>query len=145
MDVPRHWTPFEMPVSEVAAPAGEFSFGSRWLMMQHPVRLPEPYVTSYRIPLRPVAGQARALRIAEPGVAGCRWEFTQAGSMGIRNPLPATYVRVDAEGGDPGVLLIEKPFGAPGCPDGDAESPYPPCILESQPGDPFEALLAGTK
>ena len=143
VDVAGRWTPFESGLPEVAGPPGEPSLESRAALTHEHIEVPQPYVTSYRIPVHPLAGQVREFRLADPGVDGCRWEFTNANGLQIRNTLPATHVRVDADNGSEGVLLIEKPFGAPGCPADDRELPYPPCILESQPGETFERLLGG--
>ncbi len=123
----------------------EFSFESRVMVIMQPVEVPQPYVTSYRIPLRPRAGEVRELRLTDPGSEGCRWEFVHADGLRLQNTLPATRVRLGADNDGPGVLVVEKPFGAPPCPAREIEFPYPPCVLETRPGEAFERLVAGNQ
>ena len=110
---------------------GEFSFESRVALSHEFIDVPQPYVTSYRIPVLPVAGQIHELRLADHGVDGCRWQFVHADGLRIQNDLPATYVRVEGDSDGPGELLIEKVFGAPACPAHEMEYAYPPCVLET--------------
>jgi hypothetical protein len=37
-------------------------------------------------------------------------------------------------------VVFEKPFGIPGCPSGDIDPRYPPCVLETSPDDPLQDL-----
>ncbi len=123
----------------------EFSFESRATVSMWPVAVPEPYITSYRIPVHPVAGEAREFRLTDPGGGACRWEFAHAEGLRIQNALPATHVRLSADNAGPGVLVIEKLFGGPPCATGEMEYPYPPCILETRPGEAFARLVTGTQ
>ncbi len=124
-------------------PPEEFSFEARAAVGMWPTDAVPPYVTRYRIPVHPRAGEAREFRLADPGVAGCRWEFVAAEGLPVEGPLPATRVRLRADRDGPGMLVVEKPFGVPSCPHREVEHSYPPCVWETQPGEPFAGLLAG--
>jgi hypothetical protein len=114
---------------------------SRMGMLYQGTEVPPPYVTRYRIPVRPVGGQTREFRLADPGVEGCRWQFTEARGLKIGNTLPDTHVLVEGQSGRAGALLLEKTFGGPACPAGESELTYPPCIFETPPGEASNALV----
>lgn len=134
------WATFRPDRSD-DAPAEEFSFEPRAAITMWPVDAEPPYVTRYWIPMHPRAGEVREIRLADPGIAGCRWEFVAAEGVAVESPLPATRVRLRADRDGAGRLIIEKPFGAPACPDREVEQAYPPCVWETQPGEPFARLL----
>lgn len=124
---------------------GDLSFESRAALTHEYIDVPSPYVTSYRIPVHPVAGETRELRLADAGADGCRWEFAQSTGLHVQNVLPATHVRLAGDSDSPGELVIEKMFGGPPCPPHEMEFPYPPCVLETRPGEEFEMFAAGSR
>ncbi len=143
VSIAGHWTPFgPESVADARRNRADFSFESRALVTLGPLVVP-PYVTRYRIPVQPRAGEVREVRLVDRGGAGCRWEFVQADGLRLQNALPATHVRLGADNDGPGVLVIEKPFGVPSCPVDERELAYPPCVLETRPGEAFERLVAG--
>ncbi|MEO6029975.1 MAG: hypothetical protein ABIR79_24170, partial [Candidatus Binatia bacterium] len=130
------WTSLEPAIlAEARRHAADFSFETRGMVTMGVITVPPPYVTSYRIPVRPRAGEVRDVRLTDGGSVGCRWEFVHADGLRLQNTLPATHVRLGADNDEPGVLVIEKPFGAPPCPAREIEFPYPPCVLETRPGE----------
>jgi hypothetical protein len=141
--VAGHWMPFG-PESRAEARRhpGAFSFESRVMVTMGTIGMSPPYVTSYRIPVVPHGGEVRDVRLTDGGSAGCRWQFVRADGLRLENTLPATHVRLSAEDDHPGALVVEKPFGVPSCPAREIEISYPPSVLETRPGEPFERLVA---
>src|SRR5262249_36644370 len=109
----------------------------------HDLDLASPYVASYEIPLSPVAGETRNLTVADDTAAGCRWSITRVEGVQVEGHLPAYHVRLHSDTGAPGLLVVEKAFGTPGCPVDVLDDRYPPCLLETPLDGPFQAVAEG--
>jgi hypothetical protein len=135
----------QSPVCAAATPraAGavareRFLFVSRSYPESHSLDLPAPYVATYEIPLAPAAGESREIALTDPSAPQCAWRFTRADGIRVEGELPSRRVRLHSNDGSPATLVIEKPFGASGCESFDLDRRYPPCLLETPPGDPLQ-------
>jgi hypothetical protein len=111
----------------------------------HGLGVARPYVARYTIPLVPVAGETRELRVVpadslhDSATAECGWRITRVDGVDADGPLPARRVRLRSATGTPGSLVVEKPFGTAACLDtGDLDENYPPCIVESSDAFPAD-------
>lgn len=104
-------------------------------------RQARPYIATYEIPLAPTAGERRDLAVADNHASPCGWRITRVDGVRVEGTLPASRVRLHAANAGAGLVVFEKPFGTPGCPSGDIDSRYPPCVLETSPDDPLQDLV----
>ena len=139
-----------MPASCARAQAAKSESGGRFLfsMRSYPeiadVQATMPYVARYEIPLVPVAGETREVVLAADGDPQCGWKITRAEGVRVDGELPSRRIRLHSDTGDPGLLVFEKAFGSPACLADDLDRRYPPCILETQPGDPLRTFVVGS-
>lgn len=115
-----------------------FLFVSRSYPESHNLDVPPPYIATYEIPLAPIAGESRELSLSEPGLPDCVWQFTRAEGVRVEGELPSRRVRLRSDDGRAALLVIEKPFGTSACEPLDLDRRYPPCLLETAPGDPMQ-------
>jgi hypothetical protein len=119
-----------------------FLFLRRWCPEIHPLDLPPPYVATYEIPLSPVAGESRELVVADVYAPGCSWRITRVEGVRVEGQLPAGRVRLHADSGDRALVVLERPIGVAACPVAEfADTRYPPCVFDAQPGDPLLTLV----
>jgi len=136
------------PLCSAAAPPDpgvlnpeRFLFATRSFPQIHNLDAPAPYIATYEIPLSPLAGESRELTLIDHFPPGCEWRITRAEGVRVEGTLPATRIRLHAENSTPGLLVIEKPFGTAACPSETSEIRYPPCVFETQPGDPLSPIM----
>lgn len=110
--------------------AERFTFTSRSFPHVHDLDVPPPYVASYEFALAPSAGESRDFEVVDDGAPGCPWRVTRVEGVDVDGALPAPRVRLHAERGAAGRLVVEKAFGAPACPLDVVDRRYPPCLLE---------------
>lgn len=115
----------------------------------HGLDVARPYVARYTIPLVPVAGETRELRLVpsdslhDSTTAECGWRITRVEGVDVDGSLPARQVRLHSATGTPGSLVVEKPFGTAACLDnGDLDENYPPCMIESSDAFPADDASA---
>ena len=121
-----------------------FLFISRSYPEMHRLDLPQPYVARYEIPLAPTRGESRIFSLEERDRSACGWRITRADGVQVEGALPSTRVVLHADAaGAPGLLVVEKPFGTSTCGPDELDMHYPPCVLETEPGDPLAATLEG--
>jgi hypothetical protein len=120
-----------------------FLFVTRSYPVIHDLDLPPPYVARYELPLMPAAGESREFVLTDAPQPGreCSWRITQVERLQSEDLLPSARVRLRSERGEPGLLVIERPWGGPGCASGQLDTRFPPCIFEAAPGDPLSALV----
>jgi hypothetical protein len=99
-----------------------------------------PYLATYESPLAPAAGSGE-LAVTDNHRSPCGWRIVRVEGVQVEGSLPARRVRLHATGSGAGLVVFEKPFGVPGCPLGDIDTHYPPCVLETPPGDPLQDLV----
>jgi len=127
------------PIRETRNPE-QFLFVSRSNPGIHSLDLSAPYIATYEIPLMPAAGESRDLTVIDDVNPECAWRITRAEGVRVEGDLPSRRVRLHSGSGVPGSVVIEKPFATTGCPAYDFDNRYPPCVLETRPGDPLGAL-----
>ncbi|HVM97891.1 MAG TPA: hypothetical protein VMT89_15965 [Candidatus Acidoferrales bacterium] len=120
-----------------------FSFAMRSFPEIHRLDLPPPYVVRYEVPIAPRAGERRELILADASTPDCGWRITAADGVRVDDHIPARVVHLYSEEGAPGELIFERPVGTAACPFSDYDPRYPPCVLETQPGDALAPLLEG--
>jgi hypothetical protein len=123
--------------------SARFLFITRAFPEIHGLDQPLPYTATYEIPLSPVAGQSRDLILTDPAPPDCAWQIARVEGVELSEPLPARRVRLYSDHGAPGKVVVEKPFGAAGCL-GEVDRRYPPCLFESEPDDPLQAVVIGS-
>jgi hypothetical protein len=118
-----------------------FLFATRSFPQIHNLDAPPPYIATYEIPLSPTRGESRDLTLADHSATGCAWRITRAEGVRVEGDLPAAHVRLHSDRGRPGLLVIEKAFGTTACPSETSEMRYPPCVIETRPGDPLQSIV----
>jgi hypothetical protein len=118
-----------------------FMFATRSFPEIHRLDLPPPYIARYEVPISPLAGESRQLLLTDDSAPGCGWRITRVDGVRVDGPLPARVVRLHSDSGEGGLLVFERPFGTAACPSSGFDRRYPPCLFESQPGDPLAALV----
>ena len=129
-----------LPPAELLTPE-RFLFVLRTYPQIHDRDLPKPYVATYEIPLQPAAGETRELSVLDTDLPQCGWQMTRVEGIEIDARLPARRLRLHSTTGDRAVLVIERQWGVDPC--SSLDDHYPPCVLETLPGDRIQAI-AGT-
>jgi hypothetical protein len=129
------------PTDTAALAPERFLFVTRSNPAIQGLDLPPPYRATYEIPLSPRAGESREVALTDSAAADGGWRITRVEGVRCASQLPARRAHLYSDSGDPGLLVIERAFGtAPRAPD-EADLRYPPCVFETLPGDPLQALV----
>jgi hypothetical protein len=127
--------------TELLAPE-HFLFVWRAYPQIHDLDLPKPYVATYEIPLVPIAGETREVSVLDVDLQQCRWRVTRVEGVEIDDHLPARRLRLRSTTGERGLLVVERRWGIDPC--SPLDSHYPPCFLETRPGDRLQAVAGAS-
>jgi hypothetical protein len=118
-------------ISEKSGP-DQFLFVDRSYPELHGHLADLPYVERQELQLLPASNEVREIALLdETQPDPCAWRVTHVEGVQVESPLPARKVRLRApEFPTRSVIVLEKPFGMPGCEATTDEEHYPVCIFE---------------